>query len=45
VILLVSHTLGGGVRRHINELVERLRGRAHFLLLEFTPRGTEISVP
>ncbi len=45
VILLVSHALGGGVRRHINELVERLGTRADFLLLEFTARGTEISVP
>jgi GT2 family glycosyltransferase/glycosyltransferase involved in cell wall biosynthesis len=86
VILLVSHDLGGGVRRHINDLVARTSGsapgggggradapssnptrkvseartgqaaapspnarrahdQAHFLLLEFTPRGTEISVP
>ena len=45
VILLVSHALGGGVRRHIDELVERLGTRADFLLLEFTARGTEISVP
>jgi GT2 family glycosyltransferase/glycosyltransferase involved in cell wall biosynthesis len=45
VILLISHALGGGVRRQINEIVERLRGHANFLLLEFTARGYEISVP
>ena len=45
VILLVSHDLGGGVRRHIDELVERLGARAHFLLLESTRRGIEISAP
>lgn len=33
-ILMVSHGIGGGVERHINELIELLDGRAHVLLLE-----------
>jgi GT2 family glycosyltransferase/glycosyltransferase involved in cell wall biosynthesis len=45
VILLVCHALGGGVRRHIDRLVERLAGRAHCLLLSTTPRGSTLSVP
>ena len=45
VILMVTHDLGGGVRRHIGELVERTAGQAHCLLLESTPRGTALSVP
>ncbi len=45
VILLVCHALGGGVRRHIDRLVERLSGRAHFLLLAATERGVALSVP
>ena len=33
-ILMVSHGIGGGVARHIHELIELLQGRAHVLLLE-----------
>jgi hypothetical protein len=45
VILMVSHNLGGGIRRHINSLVERYIGRAHVLLLAGTNRGASVSVP
>lgn len=45
VIMLVCHDLGGGVRRHIDLLVERMAGRAHFLLLAATERGVALSVP
>jgi len=45
VIMLVCHDLGGGVRRHIDLLVERMEGRAHFLLLAATERGVALSVP
>ena len=34
VILLVSHNLGGGTSRHINELTAHLSGQAHFLIME-----------
>jgi GT2 family glycosyltransferase/glycosyltransferase involved in cell wall biosynthesis len=44
-ILMVSHDLGGGVRRHILELVERTAGNANCLLLESTARGAALSVP
>ena len=33
-ILMISHGIGGGVARHIDELTELLHGRAHVLLLE-----------
>ena len=45
VILLVCHDLGGGVRLHVDRLVQRLSGRAHSLLLTATTRGAELSVP
>lgn len=45
VILMVTHDLGGGVRRHIRELVARTAGQAHCLLLESTARGAALSVP
>lgn len=45
VVLMLSHQLGGGVRRHIGELVARLAGRANVLLLQATTRGTTLSVP
>jgi GT2 family glycosyltransferase/glycosyltransferase involved in cell wall biosynthesis len=45
VILLVCHDLGGGVRLHVDRLVQRLNGRAHCLLVTATTRGTELSVP
>jgi len=34
VILIVSHALGGGTLRYINELTEYFSGRAQFLILE-----------
>jgi GT2 family glycosyltransferase/glycosyltransferase involved in cell wall biosynthesis len=45
VILMVSHSLGGGVRRHIDTLIERYRDTARVLLLEPTERGAVLSVP
>ena len=45
VILMVAHELGGGVRRHIDGLVERFATQARFLLLRATDRGAELSVP
>ena len=33
-ILLVTHDLGGGIRQHIEELVQSLRGKANFLELQ-----------
>jgi GT2 family glycosyltransferase/glycosyltransferase involved in cell wall biosynthesis len=44
-ILMVTHDLGGGVRRHVFDLVQRLAGRANCLLLESTTRGSAVSVP
>ena len=43
--LFVSHGLGGGVRQHVDWLVERLAGRANVLLLSATARGGALSVP
>jgi GT2 family glycosyltransferase/glycosyltransferase involved in cell wall biosynthesis len=45
VILMVSHDLGGGVRRHIDMLVSRFHTRARMLLLEGTDRGARLSIP
>jgi len=45
VLLLVSHQLGGGVHRHIDELVARVAGRANVLMLHASTRGTALSVP
>jgi GT2 family glycosyltransferase/glycosyltransferase involved in cell wall biosynthesis len=44
-VLMVSHELGGGVRRHIQELVARLDGTANVLLLTSSTRGIDLSVP
>jgi GT2 family glycosyltransferase/glycosyltransferase involved in cell wall biosynthesis len=44
-ILMISHALGGGVQRHIDEFVERLCGRANILLLTGSPYGGVLSVP
>jgi GT2 family glycosyltransferase/glycosyltransferase involved in cell wall biosynthesis len=44
-VLMVSHQLGGGVQRHIDELVARLAGTANVLLLSASPRGASLSVP
>lgn len=45
VIMHVCHNLGGGIKRHIDSLVERFTGKAHFLLLGGTHRGATLSVP
>ncbi|HBK05521.1 MAG TPA: hypothetical protein DDZ81_06600 [Acetobacteraceae bacterium] len=45
VILMISHNMGGGVRHHIDRLVERFRDTARVLLLEATDRGAALSVP
>jgi GT2 family glycosyltransferase/glycosyltransferase involved in cell wall biosynthesis len=45
VILMVSHGLGGGVRRHIDTLVARFHDSARFVLLEASDRGASLSVP
>ncbi|MGE0419100.1 MAG: glycosyltransferase [Acetobacteraceae bacterium] len=44
-ILLVSHSLGGGVKRHIDLLIERSAGKANFLLLSATTRGAALTAP
>jgi GT2 family glycosyltransferase len=44
-ILMLTHDMGGGVRRHIDELVARTTGKANCLLLESTARGAALSVP
>ena len=44
-ILMLTHDLGGGVRRHILDLVKRTAGQANCLLLESTARGAALSVP
>ncbi len=44
-ILMLAHDLGGGVQRHILDLVERTHGEASCLLLEATARGAALSVP
>jgi glycosyltransferase involved in cell wall biosynthesis len=44
VILMISHSLGGGVGRHIDRLIERYRDSARVLLLEGTDRGAALSV-
>lgn len=45
VILMISHDLGGGVRRHIDGLIQRCRPTARVFLLEGTDRGAALSVP
>ena len=40
-----EHREGGGVHRHIRDLVRSLAGRANCLLLEGTARGATVSVP
>jgi GT2 family glycosyltransferase/glycosyltransferase involved in cell wall biosynthesis len=44
-ILMLTHDLGGGVRRHIGDLVKRTIGKANCLLLESTARGAALAVP
>ena len=45
VVLMLSHQLGGGVQRHIDELVARVAGRANVLMLQESTRGSALSVP
>ena len=44
-ILLISHAMDGGIRRHIQETIARGFGRANFLLLQPATRGAVLSVP
>ena len=44
VILMISHSFGGGVRRHIDSLVKRYRDTARVLLLTGTNRGAMLSI-
>jgi glycosyltransferase involved in cell wall biosynthesis len=44
-VLMVSHPLGGGVKRHIDALVARLRDTANVLLLEARDWGVSVSAP
>ncbi len=44
-ILVVSHQLDGGVRRHVHDIVQRDAGRANYLVLEPASRGVVVSVP
>ncbi len=44
-ILVISHQLDGGVRRHVHDIVQRDAGRANFLVLEPASRGVAVSVP
>nr|WP_294529364.1 glycosyltransferase [uncultured Rhodopila sp.] len=45
VVLMISHGLGGGVRRHIEAIVDSLQGKAHVLVLESSDRGATLSIP
>ena len=45
VVLMLSHQLGGGVQRHIDELVARLAGRANVLLLQASDAGQRLVGP
>jgi GT2 family glycosyltransferase/glycosyltransferase involved in cell wall biosynthesis len=45
VLLMVSHDLGGGVRRHIDALIVALDGKAHVLMLDCGTRGASLSAP
>ncbi len=44
-VLMISHQLGGGVQRHIDDLIVRLGTAANVLLLRASARGAELSVP
>ena len=45
VVLMISHQLGGGVQRHVDELTARLDGTAHVLMLSASAGGVSLSVP
>ncbi len=42
---MLAHDLGGGVGRHLLDLVDRAAGKANCLLLSATSRGAALSVP
>jgi GT2 family glycosyltransferase/glycosyltransferase involved in cell wall biosynthesis len=44
VILMISHNLDGGVRKHIDGLSERYKDTARILLLAATNRGAALSI-
>ncbi len=44
-ILFVTHSLGGGISRHVDGLIGALDGRANCLVLRGTRRGVALSVP
>ena len=44
-VLLMTHELGGGVRRHIKDMIRRDAGRTNYLMLEPAPSGAALSVP
>ncbi len=44
-ILVLSHDMEGGVRRHVHDIVEHDSSRANHLLLEPASRGLSLSVP
>ncbi|MGD0431983.1 MAG: glycosyltransferase, partial [Acetobacteraceae bacterium] len=44
-VLVLSHDLEGGVRRHVQDVVARDAGRANYLLLEPASRGVALSIP
>ena len=44
VILMISHNLDGGVRKHVQGLAERYEDTARILLLEATARGAALSI-
>ncbi len=44
-ILFVTHSLGGGVGRHVEERMRAVEGQANCLVLSGTRRGVALSVP
>lgn len=44
-LLQLTHDLGGGVRRHVRELIDHTKGQANCLLLSSTARGAALSIP
>ena len=44
-ILFISHSLGGGTQRHINEIISNIASQANFLLLQPQGDGVKIAFP
>lgn len=44
-LLMMTHQLGGGVQRHVDELVARVADTAHVLVLSASAHGMRLSVP